>query len=102
MAHTDRDHPRVRRFWDWHDNTCGCGCHEAERGDRLCRCVMTDPLCPRGERCIGPIASDWNRDQRRIERTILREQLRKVRNGRLDVDDLPAGDQKLYHRPYYW
>lgn len=105
MARTDRDHPSRKRFWDWHEKHCGCGCHNAVARYCYwnCSCLKADPNAPRGgEVWVGPIPSWWYRDQRRAERTKLRQQMREARNGRIDYDDLPSGEGKMYRRPYYW
>lgn len=45
--------------------------------------------------------SAWSKEQRRVERGKLRNQIIKARNGHIDWDDLPSGEGKLYRRPYF-
>ena len=100
MAHTDRDHPSMKRFWNWHEDNCGCGCHSA--GSRYCywncSCLKADPAAPRGEFWIGPIDPQWKDDERRSERSHARNLMQRARSGHIDWDDLTID----YRRPYYW
>ena len=59
------------------------------------------PLSARsGERRIGDVPSEWNKAQRRQERTKNKRELTKIRVGVTDWDAAPL--RVSYRRPYYW
>lgn len=103
MAHTDRDDDR----WFWHDHFrfdihTRTSKHLFVWGNCWCSDLSAARKWVHPYRYEAGKPSDWNRDQRKAERSKLREELQQARNGRIDWDDLPSGGGKRYHRPYYW
>lgn len=105
MAHTDRDDAR----WWWHDHfkwNKGDTKHEARNWYMGWGCWCE--TLPDAHKWIAPyryerdIPSYWKKDQRKAERGKLRQQVQKARNGRIEWDDMPSGEGKMYRRPYYW
>lgn len=91
MAHTDRDHPSISDWWQWH--VC----------DTPGRCTHPSPFdARRGEKSVGSVPSRWNREQRRHERTKGRRELTKIRVNAADWDDVPLRAGNSFRRPYYW
>lgn len=94
MAHTDRDD--ARWFWKDHfDNHCTA--FNLNGAPCICETSAWAYKWIAPYRYETGVPSWWHRDQRRQERTKLRQQLQYV-----DWDNLPTGEGKTYRRPYYW
>lgn len=110
MAHTDRDRDRWMRY---HHENLPCPLNDREvlpfvRGRlpvHAIHCEICDRLWTGKNRIRYYISTAgypaWAKQQRKIERGKLRNQIQMARNGRIDWDDLPSGEGKLYRRPYY-
>lgn len=108
MAHTDRDD--ARWFWkdhfDWRRQFPNCedaaGHIWEGRTNCWCHALPNHHAWANPYRYEYGVPSAWHKDQRRVERTRLRDELRRIRKGQLDWDEVPVSDGRRYRRPYYW
>ena len=104
MSRTDRDMDR----WFWHDHfkwNRGASKHGGYTWSAGCECDRLPGRRMWGSPYKSPeygVPSWWKRDQRKQERTKLRQQVQRARNGHVDWDDMPSGEGRMYRRPYYW
>ena len=107
MSRTRRD--ERRRFWNTHfdlDNDSNDSHWNvvSHRNDfcHVCASRAEAWRWARPYRHEDGVPSAWNRSQRREERAHVTNMMRRARSGHLDWDDFPAGNSKVYRRPYYW
>lgn len=102
MSKTYRD----RRRWYWHHHFRHDHVFRWEVNADPCECYRTrsfaDDLWCNPYRYETGVPSWWNRENRRVERGHYRNQLRNMRAGNVDPDEVQLYRTKSYRRPWYW